>query len=137
MHRLHCRSATERLAAAQHLVKDRAEREDVRPRINALAAYLLRRHVCRRARHDAVRGFGKSLVIRVGLGELDKTEVEDLHPFVRSDENILGLQITMQNALRMRCCQAVCDLDCIPDRAFLGKRAASQTAAERAAIEKL
>ena len=52
-HRLGRRVAPERAPAGEHLVEHGAEREQVRARVDRLAAHLLRRHVADRAEHDA------------------------------------------------------------------------------------
>ena len=101
----------------EHLVEDRAEGEDVGAVVRALSANLLRRHVAERSQDDAWLGAGRNrgevgLTPHTrGLGELRQAEVEDLHPAVGGDEEILGLQIAVNDPLLVRGGEAVRDAD--------------------------
>ena len=89
--------------------------------IDRLAAHLLRRHVARGADHRSRRG---SLLLRPGLGvlllffrsQLREAEVEDLHATIFRDEDVLGLEVAMHDALLVRGCQTVRDLNGVIDR---------------------
>src|SRR5262249_49408965 len=99
-----------------HFVEDHAEREDVRAMIRILAAHLLRRHVTDRAHNHPRIGDpflrGRVLVYAAKLlrVEFGKTEIEDLHPPIVRDEQVLRLQITMDDAFGMSGGQSLGDL---------------------------
>ncbi len=98
------------------LVEHAAERKDVRPGVRGETAHLLRRHVpdgpqdrarLGRLRHctsSGVRQFRK-------LSPARETEVENLCPAGYGDENVLGLQIPMNDAARVRGRESVRQLD--------------------------
>jgi hypothetical protein len=90
-HRVGRRVSLERPLAREHLVEDRAEREDVRARVRRPSAHLLRGHVAERAEDDAglCRARGRAARrgrhvrrrrFRFRLDELGQTEIEDLDP---------------------------------------------------------
>ncbi len=93
--RLRGRFAIERPRAAQHLLRDRTEGEDVAARIGRLPAHLLRRHICGSPHHLA----------RVGaqpihaFGQFGDTEVEDLQSALHGDEQVLRLEVAVDDAL--------------------------------------
>ena len=95
----------ERAFAAEHLVEHGAEREHVRAMIDRQAAHLLRRHVAERPQDRA--GVGGERRPRVmsrsaGVDRLGETEVEDLDLVVARDHHVLGLEIAMHDAARVR-----------------------------------
>ena len=71
------------------------------------AADLLRRHVTRRAEHDAGIGVGPGrgragFDVTGRVEQLGDAEVEDLRARVGSDEHVVGLQVAMDDALVVR-----------------------------------
>ena len=108
--------------AREHLVKNRAECEEIRAVVGGFASHLFRRHVADRAHHNPGIGcdlHGRSLAgsrsfLRVN--QLRKSEIQNLHPAVVGDEKIFGLQVTMDDALIVRGSQSTRDLHCIVNR---------------------
>ena len=98
------------------------KREDVRRVVHGLAAHLLGRHVADGAEHDAgsvPRVCGRAGLVdgrdRVRLRQLGQAEVEDLHAAVVGDEEVLGLEVAMDDAVVVRGGEAVGDLDGVVD----------------------
>ena len=103
------RSAGEGAASRRQLIEQDAEREQIRARVDRLAADLLRRHV----RHAALQRPGSShrhrdgpviglQRVRIGLGRLGEAEVQHLDPALARHHHIGGLQVPVHNALRVR-----------------------------------
>ena len=143
-HRVRGGVAVERALAGEHLVEDRAEGEDVAARVGGLAAHLLGRHVAERAEHDAGLGalrfrrqVGGARDGAFGLRQLGEAEVEDLDAPVLRDEDVLGLQVAMDDALLVRRREAVGDLRRVVDRPALRETPAGERRAERLPLEKL
>ena len=75
--------------------------------VGRLSPHLLRRHVAHRAHHHSrFRPLGERqrAVLRTGLRlrQLRQSEVQNLHPPVLGDEQVLRFQIAMDNAFLMR-----------------------------------
>ena len=143
-HRVGGRVAVERALAGEHLVEDRAEGEDVGARVGRLAAHLLGRHVPERAHDDAGLGapglgrkVGPARGGAFGLRQFGEAEVEDLHAAVVGDEDVLGLQVAVHDALLVRRREAVRDLERVVDRLARRELAAGEDRAERLALEQL
>ena len=103
--RLGVRVSLECLLAREQLVEDRPEREDVRAVIDRESFHLLGRHVADRP-HDRpglrvsrVRRGARLLARGNGLDSLRQAEVEDLDVAVSRDEEVLGLQVPVDDAL--------------------------------------
>src|SRR4051812_29794819 len=99
-----CRNilADEWFFAGQHLVKNYAQAEKVRPSVQLAAFDLLRGHVVRSAQH--LPGIGD---LPAGLGD---AEVHDLYRAVPGDHDVGGFYVAMNNAVRMCIVQAAADL---------------------------
>jgi hypothetical protein len=129
------RRAGERLLGREHLGQRAPEREHVGGRAHLLAAHLLRRHVPDRAEHAAGLG-GRERRGRDRSGESAagsrQAEVEDLGSPVAAEEDVLGLEVAVHDALGVRRRQAVGDA-----RADLGGLAPRQRAARECRAEAL
>src|ERR1700676_1794757 len=91
--------AFERAFARDHLVKNRAQAENVGVVVDVLPPHLLRRHVARRAHHRARlggcrRGHGRALSreSRLADGSLGQSEVENSYAAVFRDEDVVGFK---------------------------------------------
>ena len=119
-------STRKRLLSSGHLVEDKAEREQIGPNVDVLAARLLRRHVidrtdgkpwarqhlgslqrCRRRQRRILPVSER----RLQWGELCDAEIEHLRMTVSRDEDVGGLDVAMDDALRMRGAECVGDLN--------------------------
>jgi hypothetical protein len=111
----------ERVPAAQHLVEDDAEREDVRARVEGPAPQLLRRHVGRSAGGQAFarggggrrHGQGGAVRGRVGVGPgeiLGQSEVHDLGVALGGHHDVGGLDVAVDDALLVGRPQGLDDL---------------------------
>jgi hypothetical protein len=135
------RRARERPSAGQHLRDRRAEREDVAACIQRLTAHLLRRHIRDRPECLAGRGdervghrFPDALLITHQLGQ---AEVEDLRLILFGDEDVRGLDIAMDDALRMRRHQRLGDLQRQAEHGFRFQPRGCEQFGERAPFERL
>ncbi len=142
-HRLGVRVPLERLLAREHLVEDRPEREDVRAVVDRESLHLLGRHVAR-GPHDRpglrvalVRGSARLLARSDGLDPLRQAEVEDLDVAVPADEEVLGLQVPMDDALLVRRGETPGNLERVVHGLLLGDRAGVELPAQRLAFQKL
>ena len=138
-HRVRGRVAAERAPAREHLVEDRAEGEDVAARVGRLArgparatcsrAFPARRRArCRRSRSAGWTCAAGRLVRR---GSLARPKSRILtRPSLR-DEDVLGLQVPVDDALLVRRREAVRDLggvfDGSPRREALRPRARARS----------
>ena len=110
------RRARERWASRQELVEQAAEGPDVGALVELLPAHLLGAHVRRRTHDDAgVRGVHRHRrrLVRRARGRLDglrQTEVEDLHHPRFGQHDVGGLEIAMDDALRVRGVERIGDL---------------------------
>jgi hypothetical protein len=99
--------------ARDHLVADRAECVDIAARVGGAARGLLRRHVLGRP-HRHARARQATLACGFCFGRLRDAEVEDLHDvggsFARDEEDVLGLEIAVDDALRVRGGECAADL---------------------------
>ena len=142
-HRVRRGVAVEGAAPSEHLVEDRAEGEDVAARVGRLAADLLGRHVGESPHDDAglrAGGCGRevaALALLFGVRQLREAEVQDLHPAVVGDEDVLGLQVPVDDPLLVRGAEAVDDLERIVDRAARGELASGDDGPQRLPFEQL
>ena len=134
--------AAEGAHAGKHFVEHGAKRKDVGARIGGLAAYLLRRHVARRA-HDHSRRCvrtGEGDFVRISawaLRQLRQSKIEDLDAPIFRDENIFGLQVAVDDPFFVRRRESVGDLHSVLDRLTLRQGAAIQHRAQAFAFQKL
>ena len=142
-HRLGVRVSLERFPAREQLVEDRPEREDVRAVIDRKPLHLLGRHVAHRP-HDhpglrvaRARRRARLLARRDGLDPLRQAEVEDLEVAVSRNEEVLGLQIPVDDALLMGSGESLRDLQRIVHGLLLRNRARVELSAQRLAFQKL
>src|ERR1017187_2253837 len=85
---VHFGLASEWLAAGQRFVADYRQREDVGSRRAGLHLDLLRRHVLEGTLQPC-DGFGPN--------QMNDTEVDDLHRIVVHDEDVAGLEVTVNH----------------------------------------
>ena len=108
-HRLGDGPARERPPAAQHLVQHAPEAEDVRAVVDGLAAHLLGGHVAHGADHRPGVGLAPQRG-RFGVARrrgrraalAREAEVEDLEATVARDDQVLGLEVAVDDALLVR-----------------------------------
>ena len=138
--RLGGRLAQKRARPGQHLVKDAAEREDVRSMVGLLSSGLLGRHVSHRAENgsrirlcDSRRRVRQTAIRRLDL--CCQTEVEDLDPTVGRDEEVLGLDVAMRDPLVVRGCETGGDLARVLDGFTLRKCTSLQPPPQCLALE--
>jgi hypothetical protein len=98
----------ERTPSCRHFVQDRAERKQIRSRVDRLSARLLGRHIRGCAEHHArlgERGLTqpRQIVVRGDwFLQLGKTEVQDLYQPGWRDDDICRLDVAMHDARRVR-----------------------------------
>src|SRR5262245_58571595 len=93
--------SAERAATGEKLVQHDAKREHVASRVNRLASRLLGRHVRDGADDDASHGarLGQGFADERGrLVQLRQAEVRQLPVAALRDQDVLGLDVTMQDA---------------------------------------
>jgi hypothetical protein len=146
-HRVGMGGARERAPARKHLVKDRAEAENIRSVIGRKPANLLGRHVPDRTEHharrrpalDRQRGRlpGRLPGRITGRRQFGDSEIENLDATVAGDEHVLRLEVAVDDALVMRGGQTARELrgvlDCLP----YGERPSAKPLAQRLAVEEL
>ena len=98
------RQARERMRPGEHLARHHGQRPQVPRGAGRVAAQLLRRHVVRRAEHDAgVRLAGAArLADRRHLGDAEIQDLRRLHSAVAGEEHVLGLQVAVHEAHAVR-----------------------------------
>ena len=143
-HRVGGRVAFERSLPREHLVEHGAEREDVGALVRGLAAHLLGRHVGERAEDRARlrvaahrRDVGRTGYVLLLLRQLRQAEVEDLDAAVGRDEEVVGLQVAVDDALFVRGRERLDDLDGVVERLAQREPAGAEEVAQRVALEKL
>ena len=105
-HHIRGRFARERPAAGRHFVQHAPEAEDVRPRVDRLAAHLLGRHVTDRPEDHARAARWRWSTVCVAAGSrrvlLGESEVQHLDAAVAGDQHdVLGLEVAVDDAERV------------------------------------
>ena len=136
----------ERRHSRDHLVQDGAERKDVAARVNRFTTHLLGRHIAHGAHDDAFgcahlhvghgRGIGERTVGH-GIHQLRHAEVDDLQVAVLRDEQVFGLEVTVNDAARVHLAEGVCRLTGVLERQTEVQRASLEYLAQRAAFDVL
>src|SRR5215470_13833331 len=115
--------ALKRAFPRQHLVHNCAQREDICPLVNWLAAQLLGGHVSERPHKLRGCALGECLELPSSdlfWQELGQPEIENLDVPVAGEPNVFRLQVTMHNPLLVRRRQSQTnlgsDLDDLADR---------------------
>jgi hypothetical protein len=126
-------------AAAEHLVRDAAQRVDVGARIEGVGERLLRREVRGRAHHHAHLGEARALL---GVGDARDAEVENLGHFAAvaapADHDVRRLQVAVHDAARVRFLEALGHLEDQVDRAHRTQRSgAREHVVQRGALDEL
>ena len=126
-------------ASGEHLVEQAAEREHIGAAVDALAGHLLRRHVAERSQHDSLRRARHGRAIGAGGVETlqRQPEIENLDVAVAGQEDVLGLEVAMDDALGMRRRQPVGNRRRNLDRLAPRQRTPSRSAREGCAFEQL
>ena len=99
-------------------VEKAAERVEVGPRVDRLAADLLRRHVRDRA---AAERDGVEEVAPDRLVPLREPEVDDDGPAIVADDDVPRREVAMDEAIRMEARERVADADQDPERLLPGR----------------
>ena len=102
--------------SGSHFEERHSQGEDVGALIHRLALDLLRGHVGNRAENrsfpgDPLGGNLGTVLSREFGSQLRQAEVENLDPALRGDHHIAGLQIPVNDSLRMRCRKGIRDGD--------------------------
>ncbi len=124
--------AGERAAPGAHLEQDRPERVQIGARVDPRALHLLGRQV-RDGSGDAerhARGRRERRIERVDQ-HVREPEVQDLGPAARSDHDVAGLEIAMDDPLLVRGLERLGDPGRDRARAALGQRPRAQELRER------
>lgn len=136
--------ALERPDACEHLVEDDAQRELVGRRLDREAPGVLRGHVrggsrwpARRDVRWVRRDVRPRLAVAERLGSDDEAEVEDLRQAVAGQEDVLGFQVAVDEAVHVRFGERVGDLRRDVERAAERQGAAHERRPESLAVEEL
>ena len=108
------RVAPEGVLPPQKFVEDHPEGEEVGPRVHRLRPHLLGGHVSHRPHQHAGLGGARGrhlLGVHAHGGELGEAEVEDLDAPVRGEEEVLGLEVAVDDALAVCGGEALGGLD--------------------------
>ena len=136
--------ASERLRRREHLVEHTSECPDVHPLVGGFATRLFRSHVRGRAENHADLCSGSHERWRIGgVSErirrrgFREAEVEHLHRAIRSQLDVRGLQIAVDDALFVCRLERVGNLPCDRERLVERNRAAGDSLREVLALDQL
>ena len=122
----------ERALARGHFIQDGARGPQIGSGIGRLALQLFRRHVWERAGEFGRVAQGQRLGQIADLrSELSETEVENLQPAIGRDAQVARLQVAMHDAVLVRGCQALGQLDAKLHNFFLRQRSAGKFCVQR------
>src|SRR5262249_44713080 len=138
----------ERAAASEHLVEHATECPDVGALVGWTPFGLLRGHVCGGAEDDpCLRGSKRERgrVCRVGDArdssgwsfQLRESEIENLHSIRRSERDVGGFEIAMDDAAVVRCFERIGNLAGDGERFLEWNRPAGDSLRKRFAIHEL
>lgn len=134
------RVALERSPPGHHLVQHTAEGKQIAASVDRQAAHLFRRHVAHRAHRRSGVGLGRR--VRTGLGlctnrqrDPRQAEVEDLHPVIAGQKEVLRLQVSVDDALGVRGGEPIRDRRADLDGLAPGDRSLLQPIAKRFAFQ--
>jgi hypothetical protein len=128
--------AAERHLADQQLEEHAAERPDVDPLVERLAARLFGTHVGRRPQNHA--GLRRSRHRHVApVADFGETKIEHLHETVRRDFHVCRLQVAMDDALLVRRVEGVGYLPGDLERVGYGQPSSRADVIERLAFDEL
>lgn len=119
----------ERWAPGQAVVTDRAQRVDVRGRSDGLLCHLLGRHIPGRA-DDLVRAGQVT-----GVSAAGDAEVDEHHPAVWLDEQVVRLHVAVNHACRVRGVQCPSGLGDQVHRVRRFEWAGGQSARQRLTVD--
>ena len=131
------RGAGERATAAEGLVQDRSQGEEVCTPIRREPARLLGREVAHGAHQEARLRVRVGGVAAVRPRQAGDPEVEDLDPPVRGEEDVVGLQVAVDDGAPVRGLEPVAHLDRELDRGSQGHRPALEALPEALALQEL
>lgn len=138
VHRLDGALAAERWTACEHLPEDDTQAEEVAAGIHHPALQLLRAQVARSAHYRPGRaheGLRLHLAARNLGPQLRQTEVQHLHPPILGDEDVLGFEIPVDDALFVGRSEPTGDLQSDLDGLPGSQRPAAQPLPERLALQ--
>ena len=139
--RVGTRVGRKRRAAGDHFVEDRAGREHVGAMVCPLSPQLLGRHVADRAQHGTRHRVPGARLASIGCtkrrGHGRQTEIQDLQASVSRDEDVVGLEIAVDDALVVRRRQPARELQGVVGQHTAADASGRQHASECASIEQL
>ena len=123
---------SEGAAGGEHLVEDAAKTEDVGASVSSLTPSLLRRHVGRRTENNTGAGLEgeRSITGGVRRGKTSQTEIKDLYLAIRTNKNVVRLNVPVNDTLFVGSAKATSDLGGNLDRLALRKWAGLEALAQ-------
>jgi|GEM_PF-7025908 len=127
--------------SGKHFVEDRSEGKDVGAMIDRFATHLLGGHVAGRTRDAAAIGLSGHGVAHLDVTErraheFRQSEVENFHPTILSQEQVLGFKIAVDDALGVGGGEALGNLCGHLDGFGSRQRASGHTGTQRLTLQK-